>query len=200
MTCSQCGAQNLAEAAFCTKCGSALSQQPPTQPPTQVPGTPVPPYTPLPPYTPVPPPGSPAPATGAQFQFDLRRLTIFDKAIAVASLVVFISVFLPWYGVPGYSVSGESWHGYLIIPVLTAIVLIGYLVLRAGGIAMRLPIAHAPLLIIGTGLQLLIVVLGFFDNPDGTSDQFGAYFGLLAAVVACGVIAVPAIQSMQQRS
>lgn len=189
MTCPNCGTQNLAEAAFCTKCGTALSQQPATQ----VPGTPT---TPPPSWQPS------APATSSQasqFQFDLGRLTIADRAIAIASALVFISVFLPWYGLFGVTVSGESAHGYLVIPLLTAIVLVGYLVLRAGGLLSRLPIAHAPLLLVGTGIQLLLVVIGFF-NAEGTSQQFGAYLGLIAALVACAVIAVPAVRSLQRPS
>jgi zinc ribbon protein len=185
MICPNCGTQNLAEAAFCTKCGATLSQQPATQ----VPGTPA-----------TPPGPTPATPATSQFQFDINRLNLADRIIGGASILVLISVFLPWYGLFGYTISGESAHGYLIIPLLTAIVLVGYLVLRAGGLAMRLPIAHAPLLLVGTGLQLLIVIIGFF-NAEGTNQQFGAYLGLLAALAACGVIAVPAIQSMvSQRS
>jgi len=191
MMCPNCGTQNLAEAGFCTKCGTALSQQPATQ----VPGAPM--TTPGPTPAPAPAP-TPAPTATTQFQFDLNRLTISDKIIGGASILVLISVFLPWYGAFGITVSGESAHGYLVIPLLTAIVLVGYLVLRAGGIGMGLPVAHAPLLLVGTGLQLLMVVIGFF-NAEGTSQQFGAYLGLIAALVACGAIAVPAIQSMQRQ-
>jgi YVTN family beta-propeller protein len=43
--------------------------------------------------------------------------------------------------------------------------------------------------------------LGSRDGaPNNTAWQIGAYLGLLAALVACGVIAVPAIQSMRQGS
>ena len=34
-------------------------------------------------------------------------------------------------------------------------------------------------------------------QPAGTGWQFGAYLGLLAALVACGAIVVPAIGTMQ---
>lgn len=185
MICPNCNTQNQAEATFCTNCGSPLSQQPATQ----VHGAPT-----------TPPGSGPVQASTTQFQFDLNRLTNTDKIIGIASVVVLISVFLPWYGLFGISVSGETGHGYLIIPVLTAIVLVGYLALRAGGAATRLPVAHAPLLLVGSGLQLLIVLIGFF-NTEGTNQQFGAYLGLIAALIACGVVAIPAIQAMrgQQR-
>jgi zinc-ribbon domain len=148
------------------------------------------------------PPGGP-PHHGPQFAFDLKRLSPVDQVIGASSLVLIITLFLPWFGVSvgGYSASesGFSAHGYLIIPLLTAIVLIAYLIMRAGwdDPPLKLPVAHAPLLLVGTGIQFLIVLLAFLFKPTGTDWEFGAYLGLLAALVACGAIVVPAIQSMQ---
>jgi len=146
-------------------------------------------------------PGGP-PSQGRQlashpFRFDLTRLAAADKTIGGASIVVFISLFLPWYGAFGASASGMTAHGYLVITLLTSIALIGYLVLRAGWDtpAIRLPIAHAPLLLVGTGVQLLFVLIAFLQS-EGTSHEIGSYLGLLAALLACGVIAVPVIRSM----
>jgi hypothetical protein len=131
------------------------------------------------------------------FRFDLTRLAAADKTIGGASIVVFISLFLPWYGAFGASVSGMTAHGYLVIALLASIALVGYLVLRAGWDtpAIRLPVAHAPLLLVGTGVQLLFVIIAFFQS-EGTSHEVGSYLGLLAALLACGVIAVPVIRSM----
>jgi hypothetical protein len=84
--------------------------------------------------------------------------------------------------------------------VILALLLIGYLVLRSGWeeFPVNLPIAHAPLLLIGTGLQLLLVLIGFFDVPvAGLNWEFGAYLALLAAVAAAGPLIVPAIRSWQ---
>ncbi len=109
------------------------------------------------------------------------------------------SLFLPWFGVLGFTVSGIGLHGYLAISLIAAVAVIGYLVLRAGWetLPFRLPVAHVPLLLIGTGVQLLFVLIAFAFRPSGTSWEFGAYLGLLAALVACGVVAAPAISSMQ---
>jgi zinc-ribbon domain len=148
------------------------------------------------------PPGGP-PHHGPQFAFDLKRLSPVDQVIGGASLILIITLFLPWFGVSvgGYSASesGFSAHGYLIIPLLTAILLLAYLIMRAGwdDPPVKLPVAHAPLLLVGTGIQFLIVLLAFLFKPTGTDWEFGAYLGLLAALVACGAIVVPAIQSMQ---
>jgi hypothetical protein len=137
------------------------------------------------------------------FSFDLKRLSRVDQVIGVASLILTITLFLPWFGVSvyGYSASesGFSAHGYLIIPLLTAIALIVYLVMHAGwdDPPLKLPVAHAPLLLVTTGVQFLIVLLAFLFKPTGTNWQFGAYLGLLAALVACAAIVVPAVRSMQ---
>jgi hypothetical protein len=147
--------------------------------------------------------GPPAQRHGPPFAFDIKRLSRVDQVIGGASFILIITLFLPWFGVSfdGYSASASGWdaHGYLFIPLLTAIVLIGYLVLRAGwdDPPMRLPVAHAPLLLVGTGLQFLIVLLAFLFKPTGTSWQWGAFLALIAALVACAAIVVPAVQSMQ---
>jgi hypothetical protein len=131
------------------------------------------------------------------FNFELNRLATPDLVIGGASIVTLISVFLPWFGVPGFSTSGMSLHGYLVIPLLAALALLGYLVLRAGWATppVKLPIAHAPLLLVGTGVQLLFVLIAFLQS-DGLGHQFGSYLALLAALIACGVIAVPVIRSV----
>jgi hypothetical protein len=156
-----------------------------------VPGPPSGPYV----------PGHSSPSGG--FRLDLRRLGRVEQAVGGASLVVLISLFLPWYGVTvlgaSYTVSGTSAHWYLVIGLLLALLLIGYLVLQSGWDKppMDLPIAHAPLLLIGTGLQLLLVFIGFLDKPAGLSWEIGAYLALIAALAAAAPVVVPAIRSWQ---
>lgn len=196
--CPNCNAPVRGDAEFCTSCGtrvrpaSTVGDAPMTQP--------APPRDPPPPYSGPPAPGWPGqarPPATAQFRFDLKRLATADVIIGGASIVVLLSLFLPWFGIFGYSTSGMSLHGYLVIALLAALAMLGYLVLRAGWDTppVRLPIAHAPLLLIGTGVQLLLILIGFLQS-DGLSHEFGSYLGLLAALVACGVIAVPAIRSV----
>jgi hypothetical protein len=186
------------------------SQAQPGYPPQSQPGYPPQPQPGYPPqpqhgYSPQGQPGSGPPAQhhGPAFAFDLKRLSRVDQVIGGASIVLIITLFLPWFGVSaaGFSatVSGFDAHGYLFIPLLTAIVLIVYLVMWAGwdDPPMRLPVAHAPLLLVGTGLQFLIVLIAFLIKPSYTSWQWGAYLALIAALVACAAIVVPAVQSMQ---
>lgn len=68
--------------------------------------------------------------------------------------------------------------------------------LRAGWdtLPVRLPAAHAPLLLAATGLQLLIVFIAFLLKPGGLSWEIGAYLALVAAAVACAPIGIPAMR------
>lgn len=177
--CPNCNAPIRGDSEFCTNCGTRV--RPPARPVSDPPA-------------PVWP--SPAPAT-SQFRFDLKRLATPDLVIGGASAIALLSMFLPWFGVLDYSTSGMSLHGYLVIALLAALALLGYLVLRAGWDTppVRLPIAHAPLLLVGTAIQLLIVFIAFLQS-DGLTHEFGSYLGLLAALVACAVITVPVIRSV----
>lgn len=156
-------------------------------------------------------PGQPRPAgAGPAFQLDLRRLTRVDQIVAGASLIAMISIWLPWYSVSwgsdafesrgSASFSGTSLHGWLWLEFVVALLLIGYVVLRAGfpESKISLPIAHAPLLIIGTGLQLLLILIAFADIPYGNLGMgwgWAAFIGLLAALAAAAPVMVPAARS-----
>lgn len=143
------------------------------------------------------------------YQFDLKRLTRVDQIVAVASLITMISIWLPWFSVSFDGISGTGSgtdaHGWLWLVFVLDLLILAYFVMRAGWeeSPVRLPVAHAPLLIVGTGLQLLIVLIAFFDVPSvpaGLSGvsvgwAWGAFIGLLAAIVAAGPVIAPAVRS-----
>ena len=193
MFCTQCGSDVRDGAIACPGCGTRLTTQGPARA-TQ----------------PASPAGTAGPAashagqvTGPAFRFDPNRWTTGDRITGISTVLLLISLFLPWYGVSvlgaSYTVSGTSAHWYLVVTLLLAILLIGYLVLRSGWDKppLDLPIAHAPLLLIGTGLQLLLVFIGFLDKPAGLSWEIGAYLALIAAVAAAAPVIVPAVRSWQ---
>jgi hypothetical protein len=84
-----------------------------------------------------------------------------------------------------------------VIALLIALGLTGYLVLRAGWdvLPVRLPVARAPLLLVCTALQLLIILIAFLAKPADLGWEAGAYLELAAAITACSVIAVPAVRT-----
>lgn len=209
MICPQCQAMNEDTSAFCRNCGTPLATPAPgspanfNQPASPAPGAPGRPGA---PGMPGPHGGGPAQyGPAGTFRLDLRRLNRVDQAVGIASLIVLISLFLPWFGISAlgdsFSVNGTTAHGYLDIVLIVALLLIGYLVLRSGWdeFPFSMPIAHAPLLLVGTGLQLILVLIGFASKPiPGLSWEFGAYLALLAAVAAAAPVVIPAVQSWQQ--
>lgn len=233
MNCPQCQAPNQQESAFCANCGAQLAPAqapaggygPPSGQGTSAgygppsgygqggaPGQ-------YPPPAQQPPGGyqaggqyQPQRANSvAPFQFDLNRLARVDRIVAGASFIVLISLFLPWFSASFQGVSdtasGTSVHGWLWLVFILDLVILAYFVMRAGWAEspVRIPFAHEVVLMAVTGLQLLLVLIGFFDLPgnDGISGvsigwSWGAFVGLLAALVAAGPVLVPPIRARME--
>jgi uncharacterized membrane protein len=149
--------------------------------------------------SPAGPPGSPpaqvahaGASSSTTFQFDIRRWSTTDRVTGIASLVVLIALFLPWFGISldfgQFSGDSLSAHGYLYVPLFVLIIELLYLVAIAFSdeIKAHLPLPHERLLMIANGIVLLLVVVGFLDKPGGSGVgwRFGAFVALVGAVVA----------------
>ena len=138
--------------------------------------------------------------TGSSFKFDVKRWSQTDRIVAIATLVLFVSLFLSWFGAGIYlyklTVDG-LWHGYMYITLIVSLAIMGYLALVAGmeTLPFKLPASHAQLLLVATGLNFVLTLISFLTKPSGTSWQYGAYIGLIAAFVAVAPRVVPAIQA-----
>ena len=69
------------------------------------------------------------------YKFDAARWTLADRIAGIATLVLFISLFLPWFTVSFGFASGSVnglWHGWMYLTLILSIVIIAYLVLLAG--------------------------------------------------------------------
>jgi hypothetical protein len=144
-------------------------------------------------------PGSepPKPSSAPPAKFDLSRLTTADRAVGAASLVALISIWLPWYTFHGYSASGTSGHGWLWLEFLVAAVLLAYLTACAlwDTLPFTSPAPHPTMLLIGAIVQLGLILIAVIDVPygnDGVGLGWGAFVALIAALVAVGVLVVPA--------
>jgi hypothetical protein len=179
MRCAQCNEVNAWTLARCRSCGAPLAAS--AGPGTGTPGE--------------GPPAShrapgPREAGPATFAFDARRWTFADRVTGGATLVLLVSLFLPWFGTNGglFDVSVDGmWHGYMVIALILAVAIVAYQVLRAGfgPAAPGLSATAAGQLLAGAaGLNLLLAVVSFATRPAGTTWQYGAYLGLVAAVVA----------------
>jgi len=184
MRCAQCDEVNAWTLARCRSCGAPLAASAGSSPGAGVRGE-----------------GLPAShrAPGAQeagpggvtaFAFDARRWTLADQVTGGATLVLLVSLFLPWFGTDAafFSVSVDGmWHSYMVIALILAVAILGYLVLRAGFVSLPFGLsatAAGQLLAGAAGLNLLLAVVSFVTKPAGTSWQYGAYVGLAAAIVA----------------
>ena len=157
-------------------------------------------------FQPAQPAHLPEHAASPAFRLELSRLTNSDRVTGIASLVLLVSLFLPWYGVNLLGISAEAdgltVHGYLYIVLLLCVAIIAYLVMWAGfeELPVRLPLSHEQRLLVAGGLNAALVLLAFLTKPDGTGWRFGAFAGLLAALIAMAPLVIPAVQARRGRA
>lgn len=141
----------------------------------------------------------------SSFSFDMKRWSQAERTTAIATLVLFISLFLPWYtysfGLGSVSVDG-LWHGWMYLVFLLCLAILVYLVSRAGFKEMpfKMPVSGDQLLLFGSAINLILVVIAFIDKPGGVGFSgigwgWGSFVGLIAAVVAAVPLGVPALRA-----
>lgn len=135
----------------------------------------------------------------------MKRWSQAERTTAIATFVLFISLFLPWYtynfGIGSVSVDG-LWHGWMYLALLICLAILVYLVSLAGfsELPFKMPITGVQLLLFGSAANLVLVVLAFIDKPGGVGFSgigwgWGAFVGLIAAVIAAVPLGVPALRA-----
>ena len=133
-------------------------------------------------------------------------MTNSDRITGTSTLLLLVSLFLPWYGVSILGISAEAdglnVHGYLYIVLLLCVAILAYLVLWAGfeELPVQLPLTHQQRLLAASGVNAAVVLLAFLIRPDGTGWRFGAFLGLLAALVAVAPLVIPAARGRRGRA
>ena len=190
-TCSQCQGQASDEAAFCPNCGAAMLVATSQSEPAPTPSSP----------SIGQPSAGPTSAT-QPYSFNAARWSTADRITGAATLVLLISLFLPWFSVGGYfSVSGLTTHGYLYLVLFLSIATLIYLGARAGWdrLPISVSIAHSPVLLVASLVNFALVLIAFLFKPSGFGWSVGAWLALIASIVAAAPIAVPAIQARRDR-
>jgi hypothetical protein len=192
-TCPQCQTVASDGANNCPNCGAQLSAAAANQG-AAAGSTPT---------APAAPAGAGATASAMPaYKFDVARWTRADRIAGIATLVLFISLFLPWFTVSLGFASGSVnglWHGWMYLTLILSIVIIGYLVLLAGWD--KLPISqdvpHLTVMMIATIVNAVLVLIAFIDKPGGSGVGwgFGAILGLVAALVAAAPYAIPQLRA-----
>ncbi len=130
-------------------------------------------------------------------KFNAAHLSQVDRVVGIATIVLFISLFLPWFSVSGYTGSGISAHSFLWITLIVSLVMIAVFALNALDLwrtPSTSPLAEEQILLIGASINFVLVLLAFLFKPSvgfGIVDikvgwAWGSFVGLAAAVVALG--------------
>jgi len=194
-TCPQCQTEAADDATACPSCGATLGS---SSTATQA----------APAVTAPASAAAPADATSSAssipaFKFDAARWSLADRIAGIASIVLFISLFLSWFGITviGITVtaSGLSAHGYLYIVMILCILIVAYLVLHAGWdeLPISANVPHLTVMMAATIVNLVLVFIGFIFKPGGSGVgwEFGAFIGLIAAIVAAAPYAIPQLRA-----
>ena len=224
-TCPSCQMQASDQAGFCPQCGASLAATVPDagQAAAAPPPPPPPPAAPLPPppsgSAPPPPPppptgaGATAPTAGAPTSFTFRpeHWSREDRITGIASIVLFISLFLPWFGVTFTTLSGTASgltsHGYLYIVMVIVILQVLYLAARAVWDQMPTGVSaqHRMIMLVSSLVNLVLVLLAFVFKPGPGSVhaaigwRWGAFVALIAAIVAAAPLAIPIVKSWSNK-
>ena len=94
----------------------------------------------------------------------------------------------------------------MYLALIVALLIIGYLVAYAGRKdTLRLPVSHERLLAAASGINLLLVFVAVIFKPPGVTPlvkvswNFGAFVGLIAAIVAFAPVARSGFRARQSR-
>jgi hypothetical protein len=133
----------------------------------------------------------------------LHALSRTELVFGPATLVLLVSLWLPWYSLGPISIDGLSAHGWLFLVVMNSVVLVLYVLITAfgvGDLAEQGRIDKSQLLTVLTGVNLaLVVVLGFLLKPAGVSWSWGIYLALVTAIVAFVPFGVPLFTAHRRR-
>jgi uncharacterized membrane protein len=140
----------------------------------------------------------------------IGRMTKGQLIAGIGAVVLLVAMFLPWIGVSGPSIpagitvpSGVStssseniWKGstldvYLLITVIVAVI---PALLALTDSAEEFSFVSAATFLLGVVAVILIAAFLTVDVPDGADRKYGAFIGLVAAIV----IAYGGFRAMQE--
>jgi hypothetical protein len=144
----------------------------------------------------------PAPKRVRKSRQRLNEVNGQDRVGGLATLVLLVSFWLPWYSLGPFTADGLDAHGWLSFAVLDSIVMVLYVLIimfGVGDLAVGRRLSKEQLLALLTGVNLVLVLLGFLLKPTGFSWAWGAFVALAAAVVAFVPFGRPVLQAQRHR-
>jgi len=123
-----------------------------------------------------------------------RILTPDGRLATLASAALFVSMFLPWYGVQGRA-AGESVTAFGAFSfveaavLLVALAVLALLFARSEHATFHLPGGDGTVLSVAGAWVAVLLVWRLFDKPDAADALVGVEWGIFFALVAAGVLA-----------
>jgi hypothetical protein len=129
---------------------------------------------------------------------DLRRLRAGEWIAAVSGAVLFLSLFLPWYGAGAEDASG--WEALAAVDVALALVAasgVSLLLITASQRVPAVPVALSAMATLVGLIGLVLVLIRMGNLPDGFDGrELGVWLGLLATL---GIVAGAALSMRDER-
>lgn len=138
---------------------------------------------------------------------DLTKLSLSDKIIGGAAIVLLISSFLPWFeaSAGGFSVSGNGWDvGFFWagIPVILGLIMLAHVGIKNFGDASKLPdlpVTWGQVHLGAGALAAVIVVLKLLIGEEvGFGVDMDRSFGLFLATIAALALAYGGFLKFQE--
>jgi hypothetical protein len=144
---------------------------------------------------------------------DPSQASMGEKIAAGSAVLLFISLFFPWYGVKvsaagtSVSLSGSlsAWEAFGFIDILLflcAVTAVGIVVAGLAGALPALPVPASQILLGVGAFALLLVLYRLIDTPapDGLPDSvdFTRKLGLFIGLVAAGGMAYGGFQTTKE--
>jgi hypothetical protein len=123
-----------------------------------------------------------------------RALTPDGRLAAIAAGALFVSMFLPWYGLQGRALSESvsAFGAFSFVEAAVLLVALGVLALlfaRSEHASFHLPGGDGTVLMAAGIWVALLLVWRLFDKPDATAALVGVEWGIFFALAAAGLLA-----------
>jgi hypothetical protein len=131
---------------------------------------------------------------------DVNRLRFGEMIAAAAAALLFLVMFLPWYGLPGAfgDLSFDAWESFSWIDLyllLTILVALGLALLTMTQRTVALPVSASVLVTALAAFAVLLILYRILDQPGEnsiTETRVGVYLGFLCAagILAGGLLSM----------
>lgn len=133
---------------------------------------------------------------------DASKLSVGETAAGVSGLLLFVFMFLPWYGVDsvgGFGIGGvdaSAWQAFSFIDILlflVVVVVVGLVVVQLAGATPELPQPPAQIILVAGIVAVVLILFRLIFTPGVDGDlelevDVGRKLGIFLALIASGGI------------